>query len=161
MFLCTQSEQSVPKDWTDAVLIPIPKKGDLSNCDNWRGISLLDVVGKVVARILQDRLQQLAEEELPESQCGFRKGRGCSDMIFAKRQLVEKSWEHQSKTFFLFIDLRKAYDSVPCEALWQVLAKLGMPDSTIQLIKAFHQGMQATIQLDGQTLEPTDVDNGL
>ena len=64
------------------------------------------------------------------------------------------------KTFFLFIDLRKAYDLVPCEALWEVLAKLGVPDPTIQLIKAFHQDMQATIQLDGQTLEPIDVDNG-
>ena len=106
-------EQSVPRAWKDAVLIPIPKKGDLSNCDNWRGISLLDVVGKATARILQDRLQKLAEDELPESQCGFRKGRGCSDMIFAIRQLVEKSWEHRTKAFFLFIDLRKAYDSVP------------------------------------------------
>ena len=62
-------ERSVPKDWTDAVIVPIPKKGDLSSCDNWRGISLLDVVGKVTARILQDRLQQLAEEQLPDSQC--------------------------------------------------------------------------------------------
>ena len=93
----TWKEQSVPEDWTDAVLIPIPKKGDLFNCDNWRGISLLDVVGKVIARILQDCLQQLAEEELPESQCGFRKGKGCSDMIFGVRQVVEKSWEHRSK----------------------------------------------------------------
>ena len=157
----TWKDQLVPKDWTDAVLIPIPKKGDLSKCDNWRGISLLDVVGKVIARILQDRLQKLAEDELPESQCGFRKGRGCSDMIFAIRQLVEKSWEHRTKAFFLFIDLKKAYDSVPREALWQVLHKLGIPDPTIQLIKAFHQDMQATIQLDGKTLEPIDVDNGL
>ena len=75
--------------------MPIPKKGDLSNCDNWRGISLLDVVGKV---IVQDRLQQLAEEELPESQCGFRKGRGCTDMTFVVCQLVEKTWEHQTKS---------------------------------------------------------------
>lgn len=66
-------ESAVPKEWTDAVLIPIPKKGDLSKCDNWWGISLLDVVGKVVVRILQERLQQLAEDELPESQCGFKK----------------------------------------------------------------------------------------
>ena len=65
------------------------------------------------------------------------------------------------KTFFLFIDLRKAYDLVPCEALWEVLAKLGVPDPTIQLIKAFHQDMQATIRVDGQTLEPIDVSNGL
>ena len=103
----TWKKQSVPEDWTDVVLIPIPKKGDLFNCDNWRGISLFDVVGKVIARILQDRLQQLAEEELPESQCSFCKGRGCSDMILAALQLVEESWEHQSKTFFLFYRSQK------------------------------------------------------
>ena len=65
----------VPRDWCDAILVPIPKKGDLSSCDNWRGISLLDVVGKVVARVLQERLQKVAEDELPESQCGFRRER--------------------------------------------------------------------------------------
>ena len=58
---------------------------------------MLDVVGKVVARILQERLQRVVEEELPESQCGFRRGRGCSDMIFPVRQLVEKAIEHQTK----------------------------------------------------------------
>ena len=54
------NEQQVPQDWVDAVQIPIPKNGDLCNCDNWRGIALLDVVGKVVATILQERLQMLA-----------------------------------------------------------------------------------------------------
>ena len=54
-------ERRVPKEWVDAILIPIPKKGDLRNCDNWRGISLLEVVGKVVARVVQQRLQGLAE----------------------------------------------------------------------------------------------------
>ena len=85
----TWRECEVPQDWSDALLIPIPKKGTLSKCDNWRGIALLDVVGKVAARIVQERLQIVAEEELPESQCGFRKGRGCSDMVFTVRQLVE------------------------------------------------------------------------
>ena len=99
-------------------------------------------MGKVVTRILQDRLQQLAEEELPDSQCGFRKGRGCSDMTFAVRQLVEKSLEHKAKIFFL--DLRKAYDSVPCEAMWQALAKLGVPSPTIQLISPRHAGHHTT-----------------
>ena len=104
---------TVVKDWKDAEIVPIPKKRDLTKCDNWRGTSLLDVAGKVFARILQDRLQVLAKEVLPESQCGFRKGRGCIDMIFVARQLVEKSREHDVSLFVLFIDLRKAYDSVP------------------------------------------------
>ena len=74
-------EGKTPQDWRDAVLVPIPKKGDLACCDNWRGIALLDVVGKVAARVLQGRLQQLGEDVLPESQCGFRKSSGCTDMI--------------------------------------------------------------------------------
>ena len=102
----------MPREWADATIIPIPKKGDLSVCDNWRGIALLEVVGKVVARIIQARLQKLAEEELPESQCGFREGRGCSDMIFTVRQLVEKSIEHRSKQFIIFVDLKK--HMTPC-----------------------------------------------
>ncbi len=63
--------------------------------------------------MLQKRPQKVAEEELPESQCGFRAQRGCSDMIFTMRQLLEKSYEHRAKVFLLFIDLKKAYDSVP------------------------------------------------
>ncbi len=137
----------VSADWCDAVLIPIPKKGDLSRCDNWRELALLDVVGKVVARILQERLQKVAEDELPESQCGFRKGRSYTDMIFTVRQLVEKSWEHTTKSFFTFIDLKKAYDSVPREAMWMV-----------RLIRSFHSSMKAKIRLDGSLL---DVRNGL
>ena len=123
-----------PCAWRDSILVPITKKGGLSNCDNWRGISLLDVVGKVVARILHKRFKKLAEDELPESQCGFRAGRSCTDMIFTVRQFVEKSWEHQSKAFLTFIDLKKAYNSVPRHAMWLALMKLAMPEQTIQLI---------------------------
>ncbi len=87
-------ERQVPQDWINAILVPIPKKDNLHVCDNWTGIALLDVVGKLVARIVQSRLQVVAEKVLPESQCGFRRGRGCTDMIFAIRQLVEKAVEH-------------------------------------------------------------------
>ena len=64
-------ERRVPQEWVDAILVSIPKKGNLHSCDNWREIALLDVVGKLVARIVQSRLQIEAEQELPESQCGF------------------------------------------------------------------------------------------
>ena len=90
----------VPQEWVDAITVPIPKKGNLHCCDNWRGIALLDVAGKLVARVVQNRLQVLAERELPESLCGFRQGRGCTDMIFMVRQLAEKAIEHQTKHLF-------------------------------------------------------------
>ena len=152
-------EGKVPRDWSNAVLIPIPKKGNLSYCDNWRGIALLEVIGKVVARVLQARLQMVTEEELPDSQCGFRKARGCSDMIFTVRQLVEKSIEHRS---IIYVDLKKAYDSVPREALWLALKKLGIPTLLVELIKSFHEGMKAQVLVNGEVPEEQiTVVNGL
>ena len=82
-------------------------------------------------------------------------------MIYTVCQLVEKSWEHRSKVFLLFIDLKKAYDSVPREAIWTALGKLGVPEPVIDLIQSFHQNMQAQIQLNGTLLEEIDVTNGL
>ena len=145
-------QRRVPRDWSDAILIPIPKKGDLSRCDNWCGIALLEVVGKVVAWIIQDRLQQMAEGELPESQCGFRKGRGCSDMLFVLRQLMEKSVEHRTKQFTIFVDLKKAYDSVPRAALWRALQKVRVQYGIVESVRSFHEGMKARICIDGEPL---------
>ena len=59
-------ERKVPKEWADTILVPIPKEGDITKCDNWRGIALLDVVGKVAAGVVQGRLQDVTEEVLPE-----------------------------------------------------------------------------------------------
>eukprot|EP00117_Sycon_ciliatum_P033454 scpid42513/ scgid5633/ Probable RNA-directed DNA polymerase from transposon X-element; Reverse transcriptase len=152
---------SVPGDWVNAQLVPIPKKGNLAECDNWRGIALLDVIGKVVARVIQSRLADKLDDVLPDSQCGFRTGRGCADMIFAARQLIEKSYEHEQKCFFIFIDLKKAYDSVPRECLWLVLRKAGVPEKLIAVIRAFHDGMTATLRLSNVEADPIPVTNGL
>ena len=96
-----EKERYIVADWKNAEIVSLPKKGDLQRCDNRRGISLLDVL---VARIIQERLQVISEKVLPESQCGFRKGRGCCDMIFVAWQLLEKAREHQNCLFTLFID---------------------------------------------------------
>ena len=154
-------ERCVPQEWVDDILVPIPKKGNLCSCENWREISLLDLVGKVVARVVQNRLQSLAERELPESQCGFRQGRGCTDMIFMVRQLAEKAIEHQTQQHLIFVDLRKAYDSVPCETLWVALRKLRVPEVLVDIIRSFHSHMKARIRVDGKLLEEIEVENGL
>ena len=75
--------------------------GDRSDCNTYRGISLLGVVGKVCARIALTRLQILAERTLPESQCGFRTGRSKIDMIFSVRQLQEKYREQEGHYLLL------------------------------------------------------------
>ena len=153
-------EGKVVRDWQDAVVVPIPKKGDLKQCDHWRRISLLDVVGKVLGRIVQGRLQAI-EKILPESQSGFRKGRGCADMIFVARQLLEKAREHGKSLYVLFVDLRKAYDSVPRQALWKVLEKYGVPEKMLNVVKSFHEGMHAEVRVGSTVTDRFEVRNGL
>ena len=161
LFCTVWREGRVPAEWRDAILVPIPKKGDLSQCDSWRGISLLDTMGKLFTKVIQVRLQKVAEEVLPDSQCGFRRDRGCVDMIYSARQLMEKTKEHRSKLFMLFVDLRKAYDSVPRQALWLVLQKYGIPPVLVNLIKSLHEGMTAEVRVGGATSPGIQVTNGL
>ena len=79
-------------------------------------------------------------------------------MIFAVRQMSEKAVKHRVKQFFIFVDLRKAYDSVPCEALWKVLGKLGVPKVLVNIVRSFHSNMNAQIR---ELLEGIRVNNGL
>ena len=82
-------------------------------------------------------------------------------MLFVVRQLAEKAFEHHMKQHFIFIDLQKAYDSVPRAALWTALKKLGVPDLLVDIIRSFHSNMEARIRLDGELLEEIQVNNGL
>ena len=151
-------ERKVVADWQDVQIVPIPKKGDLRVCDNWRGISLLDVVGKIFAKSVQERLQIIANKVLPKPQCGFRRGRGCTNMIFVARQLIEKADEHGDA---LFIELQKAYDSVPRQALWQVLQKCGVPPAMLHIIRSFHDGMHAEVRLGNTVTASFEERSGL
>ena len=83
-------ERKVSKAWIDAIatIVPIPKKGGLKNCNNWRGIALMEVVGNTATGIIQDRSQKVEEWELPEFKCGLRGGIGCIDMTFTVKHLV-------------------------------------------------------------------------
>ena len=117
-------------------------------------------MGKVLAKVIQQRLQTVVEEEVADSQCGFRCNCGCNDMIFCVRQLIEKAVEHNTKAFLLFVDLRKAYDSVPREAMWMILSKYGIPERLISIIRSFHDNMQARISINDDVAHVT-VSNGL
>ena len=89
---CILDTEVIPKELKDADIIAIFKRErDKADCTNWRGISLLSIAGKVLSRILQNRLiKSISEDILPESQCGFREGRSTTDMVFTPRQLTGK-----------------------------------------------------------------------
>lgn len=81
------------EDWKTGLIIPIPEKGDLSDCVNWRGITLLSITRKVFCRIMLNRISVTVEEKIRKEQAGFRKGRSCIDHIFVVRQILEHSTE--------------------------------------------------------------------
>ena len=113
----------------------------------------------MLAKVIQQCLQTTVEEEVADSQCGFHCNRGCNDMIFCARQLIEKAVEH-NKAFLLFVDLRKAYDSVPRKAMWMILSKYSAPEELISIIRSFHDNMQAGICVNDDVAHVT-VSNGL
>ena len=118
------------------VVFKSPKKGDKTACNNYRGISLLPTTYKSLSSILLSRLIPYAEEIIGDHQCGFRRNRSATDHIFCIRQILEKKWEHNGAVHQLFIDFKKAYDSVRREALYNILIEFGIPKKMVSLMKS-------------------------
>ena len=108
----------VPVDWVIACMVPLYKgKGYVYECSNFKGISLLSVVGKMYGRILTDRIKDKAENVIAEVQSGFRRSRGCTDQSFIVRQICKKYLGKGKDVYFAFLDLEKAHDRVDRDAM--------------------------------------------
>ena len=155
-------EGAVPQDMRDAKIITLYKnKGERSDCNNYRGISLLSIIGKVYAQVLLICLQKLAEHIYPESQCGFRAERSTVDMVFSLHQLQEKCREQQMPLYIAFIDLTKAFDLVSRDGLFKALRKISCPPRLHSLIVSFHSNMKGTVQFNGNLSKPFDMHSGV
>ena len=137
------------------------KKGSRTECGNYRGISLLSVAGKILAKVLLNRLQPLSESIIPETQCGFRPGRGTTDMIFSARQVQVKCREPGRDLCLASIALTKAFDSVNREALWACLARLGCPPKFVSITRQLHEGMKGCVLYDGDQSGPFNFNTGV
>ena len=113
------------------------------------------------ARILLNRLSKLAENVLPETQCGFHPGQGTVDMIFSLKQIQENCIEQNRPLYMAFVDFTKAFDTVHRETLWKILRKIGCPDLIVDLIVSLHKDMKASVSLKGEVSKPFDVQNGV
>ena len=107
---------------------PSPKEGNAKEWSNYRTIVLISHTSKVMLKILQARLQQYRNRELPDVQAGFRKGRGTRDQIANICWILEKAREFQKNTDFCFIDYAEAFDCVDHNKLWKILKEMGIPD---------------------------------
>ena len=144
--ICQQfwKTQQWPQDWKRSVFIPIPKKGNPEECSNYCTIAHISHTSKVMLKILQARLQQYVNQEPPDVQAGFRKGRGTRDQIANIHWIIKKAREFQRNIYFCFIDYAKDFDCVVRNKLWKILNEMGISDHLTCLLRSMYAGQEAT-----------------
>ena len=135
--ICQQiwKTQQWSQDWKRSVFILIPKNGNAKECSNYHTIVLISHASKVMLKILQARLQQHVNHELPDVQAGFRQGRGTRDQIANILWIMEKARVFQKRIYFCFSDYAKAFDCVDHNKLWKILKEMGIPDHLTCLLR--------------------------
>ena len=163
LFLCCWEQGKLPQDLRDAVIITLYKnKGVNSDCSNYRDITLLSIPGKILARVLPNRLvPSIAADHIPESQCGFRAKRSTTDMVFSLRQLQEKCREQNKGLYITFVDLTKAFDTVSRKGLWLIMKRLGCPQKFLTMVIQLHEDQHGQIRLNNDLSKPFPITNGV
>ena len=153
--------QQWPQDWKRSGFIPIPKKGNAKECSNYCTIALISHASKVMLKILQAKLQQYVNCELPDVQAGFKKGRGTRNQIANIRWIIEKAREFQKNIYLCFIDYVNAFDCVDHNKLWKILKEMGIPDHLICLLRNLYAGQEATARTGHGTTDWLQIRKGV
>ncbi|KAK7095834.1 hypothetical protein V1264_005198 [Littorina saxatilis] len=161
LFFKIWEEEQVPSEWKEGYLIKLPKKGDLSACSNYRGITLLSIPGKVFNRVLLNRLKDAVNPQLRDHQAGFRKDRSCTDQIATLRIILEQSQEWNSPLYVNFIDYEKAFDSVDRQSLWKLLRHHGVPEKITNIIRNSYEGLTCRVVHGCQLTDAFQVRTGV
>ena len=135
-------------DWHDVTLKLLPKKGDLSLPKNYRPISLLDVLSKILSSILVNRINKHLEKHGLKEQAGFMKNRGCADATSTLKITLQNLQAANQDSYVLFVDIVKAFDSVNREMLWKILKKYGVPTATIAIIKKMYTDIRIKLGIE-------------
>ena len=151
--ICQQiwKTQQWPQECKRSVFIPIPKKGNANERSNYRTIALISHASKVILKILQARLQQYVNHELPDIQAGFRKGQRNQRLNCQHPLDHGKSKRVSEKDLFLLFDYVKAFDCVDHNKLWKILKEMGIPDHLTCLLRNLYACQEATVRTGQQT----------
>ena len=138
LFVKIWVDKKVHDDWCKATIVNIPKKGDLTNCNNWRGITLLSVPSKVFCKTIIKRILTAVNKLLRKEQAGYRKRRRCTDHVFTVLNITGQCSECQREMCINFVDFEKASDSIHRDNLWKTLCACGIATHTVDLIKLLY-----------------------
>ena len=150
-----------PDDWKNSYIIKLQKKGDLSDCKNWRGITLLNSINILVATILYQRLSDKLEPLLRKQQAGFRPHRSCVDQINTLRIAVEQSLGYRAQLYMILVDFERTFDSLKHTAIWQTLAERGVPTKLVNIIKELYNKSACQVIHRNRKNESIPVRNGV
>ena len=152
-----------PYQWSEAIIQPIHKKGDINSPNNYRGISLLNVCGKLYSYILNKRLTLWIEEYklLNEAQAGFRRSYSTTDHIFTLMSLIQKQFLNKCKLYCAFIDFKKAFDLVDRQHLWHILRKTGINGKMYKAIRSMYDIVKARVRVNGELTDTFMCPRGL
>ena len=144
--------EKIPEEWTKSIIVTLPKKGDLTDCSNYRTLSLINHMCKVFLLILLERLKARTEVHLSEEQAGFRKDRSTVQQILTLRLIAENTLSKQDKTTHnCFIDFKKAFDSIDHKVIWAVLESFGIEQKLIHLLKEIYLSAKAAVRIGNDT----------
>jgi hypothetical protein len=155
--------EKVPREWMQGVIVPLYKDGDNRDPLNYRGITLLSIVGKVYNRILGDRLMKFAEREgggIVEEQGGFRPERGTEDQLFVLTEILRNRGS-QVTTYTAFIDVKKAYDTVWRDGLWKRLWDEGVRGRMWRVVKNMYSAVQSAVLVGEEQTEWFELNTGV
>ena len=142
--------EQIPTSWRRGLIIKLPKKGNMKNCKNWRGITLLSIVAKILGKIIIDRIRDGVDCKLRKEQAGYRKGRGTTEQVFILRNIIEQVNEWQATLYLNFIDFEKAFDSIHRESMWIIMDKYGIPQKIIRMVKIFYENCECAVEDQGE-----------
>ncbi|BHF81270.1 hypothetical protein SprV_0702440000 [Sparganum proliferum] len=154
-------DEVVPDDWGLGILVPILKKGVKTRCENYRGISLIDVAAKIFAIVLLRRFQAVHDSRTRPNQAEICAGRGCADQLFTLRRILEFRHGYQQPTAVCFIYFAAPIDSVHRESLWWIMALDGLPAKIIAMIKAYYRSTTARVLVRNNLSQPFVIRSGV
>lgn len=161
--ICQESwnKKEIPVDWENNIITPIYKKGNSSDCNNYRAVCLSNVALKLYTRIIERKLRGYVENQFEEEQAAFRPGRQAQDHIYTLRTISEKMLETNREFYLAFIDLKAAFDTVNRRRVWEVCRRKGVPEYMVQVMESLYQRVTGVVRINGKTSETFRINKGL
>ena len=150
-----------PVDWVNSIFVPIPKRGDVLQCNNNRTIALISHCSKILLKIISNRMKPQMDVEINETRAGFRSGTGTRNQILNLKLIIEKNREFGNDIFLCFIDYSKAFDMVSHEILWITMKRMGFSLHIIDLIRSLYSKQKAAVRTTHGLTDWFDIEQGV